>query len=179
MQPQAYPANRGPGHCASCAPARDSTDMDIVAEAPRSTSTTLPLWSPVIARWSVIHPTDLIARTESVLAHDVLPGKSCKGKFLIGDVHRVVRGDNLEVVLDGEKAGQLWTDRATGDGGDIFALIGGHFGIDVLPTFFPVLEQSSDLIGQRSDRCTQNHRPLVDDLGPATPIGTTWTPVGT
>jgi len=27
-------------------------------------------------------------------------------------------GDSLEVVLDGEKAG-LWTDRATGDGGDI------------------------------------------------------------
>ena len=73
---------------------------------------------------------DLIARLDSVLATMFPAGKERKGKFLIGDALGSP-GDSLEVVLDGEKAG-LWTDRATGDGGDIFTLIGGHFGINSL-----------------------------------------------
>ena len=87
---------------------------------------------------------DLIARLESVLATMFPAGKKRKGKFLIGDALGSP-GDSLEVVLDGEKAG-LWTDRATGDGGDIFTLIGGHFGIDVHADFHRVLEQSTDLL---------------------------------
>ena len=67
---------------------------------------------------------DLISRLDSVLATMFPAGKKRKGKFLIGDALGSP-GDSLEVVLDGEKAG-LWTDRATGDGGDIFSLIGGH-----------------------------------------------------
>lgn len=60
---------------------------------------------------------ELLARLESVLTTLFPAGKKRRGKFLIGDVLGSP-GDSLEVVLDGEKAG-LWTDRATGDGGDI------------------------------------------------------------
>ena len=65
--------------------------------------------------------SDLLARLESVLFTLFPAGKKRRGKFLIGDVLGSP-GDSLEVVLDGEKSG-LWTDRATGDGGDIFDLI--------------------------------------------------------
>ena len=67
---------------------------------------------------------ELLARLESVLITLFPAGKKRRGKFLIGDVLGSP-GDSLEVVLDGEKAG-LWTDRATGDGGDIYALIAAH-----------------------------------------------------
>ena len=111
---------------------------------------------------------DLIARLDSVLATLFPTGKKRKGKFLIGDALGSP-GDSLEVVLDGEKAG-LWTDRATGDGGDIFTLIGGHFGIDVHADFHRVLEQSSDLLGRARSVPARKTKsvPPVDDLGPAT-----------
>lgn len=111
---------------------------------------------------------DLIARLDSVLATLFPAGKKRKGKFLIGDVLGSP-GESLEVVLDGEKTG-LWTDRATGDGGDIFTLIGGHFGIDVHADFDRVLEQSADLLGRAKSapvRKGKKEAP-VDDLGPAT-----------
>ncbi len=111
---------------------------------------------------------ELLARLESVLATMFPAGKKRKGKFLIGDALGSP-GDSLEVVLDGEKAG-LWTDRATGDGGDIFTLIGGHFGIDVHADFHRVLEQSTDLLGRARAapaRKAKKEAP-VDDLGPAT-----------
>ena len=111
---------------------------------------------------------ELLARLESVLATMFPAGKKRKGKFLIGDALGSP-GDSLEVVLDGEKAG-LWTDRATGDGGDIFTLISGHFGIDVHADFHRVLEQSTDLLGRARSvpaRKAKKEAP-VDDLGPAT-----------
>ena len=77
--------------------------------------------------------SDLLARLESVLFTLFPAGKKRRGKFLIGDVLGSP-GDSLEVVLDGEKAG-LWTDRATGDGGDIFDLIAAYLGVDVLHDF--------------------------------------------
>ena len=70
--------------------------------------------------------TELFARLEPVLAALFPAGKKRGGKFLTGDVLGSP-GDSLEIVLDGDKAG-LWTDRATGDGGDIFALIAAHHG---------------------------------------------------
>jgi putative DNA primase/helicase len=73
--------------------------------------------------------TELIARMESVLTTMFPAGKKRRGKFLIGDILGSP-GDSLEVVLEGEKAG-LWTDRATGDGGDIFALIAAYLGANV------------------------------------------------
>ena len=88
---------------------------------------------------------DLVARLESVLATLFPAGKKRKGKFLIGDVLGSP-GDSLEVVLDGEKTG-LWTDRATGDGGDIFDLIAAHLGANVQTDFPRVLQHAADLLG--------------------------------
>ena len=59
---------------------------------------------------------DLLARLPSVLMA-LFPAGRVRGKvFVIGDVDGNP-GDSLEIVLSGEKAG-LWTDRATGEGGD-------------------------------------------------------------
>ena len=100
-----------------------------------------------------------------------------------GKIHRRRTGQSGRQSRGGARwreAG-LWTDRATGDGGDIFTLIGGHFGIDVHADFHRVLEQSSDLRLTRpvsADTQSQIGAP-VDDLGPPRPSGTTWTPVVT
>ncbi len=90
--------------------------------------------------------TELIARLESVLTTMVPAGKKRQGKFLIGDVLGSP-GDSLEVVLTGEKAG-LWTDRATGDGGDIFDLIAAYLGASIHADFPRVLQEASDLLGR-------------------------------
>lgn len=71
-------------------------------------------------------------------------GKTRRGKFLIGDVLGSP-GDSLEVVLDGERAG-LWTDRATGDGGDIFSLIAGHLAVSIHTDFNHVLDAAAILL---------------------------------
>jgi putative DNA primase/helicase len=111
---------------------------------------------------------ELIARLESVLATMFPAGKKRRGKFLIGDVLGSP-GDSLEVVLEGEKAG-LWTDRATGAGGDIFDLIAAYLGASVHTDFPRVLEHAGDLLGRsRSTPARQDKSaPPVDDLGPAT-----------
>lgn len=89
---------------------------------------------------------ELLVHLESVLFTLYPAGKKHRGKFLIGDVLGST-GDSLEIVLEGEKAG-LWTDRANNTGGDIFTLIGGHYGINVHTGFPRVLEQSTKLLGQ-------------------------------
>ncbi|HDR3117511.1 phage/plasmid primase, P4 family [Pseudomonas aeruginosa] len=112
---------------------------------------------------------ELLARLESVLAALFPAGRKRGGKFLIGDVLGSP-GDSLEIVLDGEKAG-LWTDRATGDGGDIFALIAAHLGIGVLHDFPRVLDAAADLLGRAREKpvrkASKKDAP-VDELGPAT-----------
>ncbi|AUM00548.1 hypothetical protein B4966_10515 [Rhodocyclaceae bacterium] len=111
----------------------------------------------------------LLARLESVLFTLFPAGKKRRGKFVVGDVLGSP-GDSLEVVLEGEKAG-LWTDRATGDGGDIFDLIAAHLGIDVLSDFPRVLDAASELLGRSRSlparKASKQGVPL-DDLGPAT-----------
>ncbi|WP_297834631.1 phage/plasmid primase, P4 family [Thermomonas sp.] len=110
----------------------------------------------------------LLARLESVLFTLFPAGRTRRGKFVIGDVLGSP-GDSLEVVLDGDKAG-LWTDRATGDGGDVFHLIGAHFGVDVHGDFARVLDLAEDLVGRAPTapaRKAAKETP-VDDLGPAT-----------
>jgi len=111
----------------------------------------------------------LIAGLSSVLATLFPAGKRRRGKFLIGDVLGSP-GDSLEVVLDGEKAG-LWTDRATGDGGDIFSLIAGHSALDIHTDFNRVLDTAADLLGRAREmpvrRSSKKDAP-VDELGPAT-----------
>lgn len=110
----------------------------------------------------------LLARLESVLFTLFPAGKKRRGKFVIGDVLGSP-GDSLEVVLDGDKAG-LWTDRATGDGGDVFHLIGGHYGVDVQADFARVLDLAEDLVGRAPTAPSRKaaKKAPVDDLGPAT-----------
>jgi putative DNA primase/helicase len=113
--------------------------------------------------------TDLVARMDSILATLFRAGKKRKGKFLIGDVLGSP-GDSLEVVLDGEKAG-LWTDRATGDGGDIFDLIAAYLSVDAHTDFPRVMQHAADLLGQApvaTSRKSKKKEVPVDDLGPAT-----------
>jgi putative DNA primase/helicase len=110
----------------------------------------------------------LLARLDSVLV-DLFPaGKKRAGKFLIGDVLGSP-GDSLEVVLTGDKAG-LWTDRATGDGGDLFDLIAAARGIDPVADFPRLLDAAADLAGRAPAAPSKPSRKEapVDDLGPAT-----------
>ena len=112
---------------------------------------------------------ELLARLESVLAALFPAGRKRSSKFLTGDVLGSP-GDSLEVVLDGDKAG-LWTDRATGDGGDIFAVIAAHFGIDAHADFPRVLDAAADLLGRARSapaRKSGKKEAPIDDLGPAT-----------
>jgi putative DNA primase/helicase len=111
---------------------------------------------------------ELLSRLASVLTAMFPAGKRRRGKFLIGDVLGSP-GDSLEVVLEGEKAG-LWTDRATGDGGDLFALIAASIGADVHADFPWVLDKAADLLGRSRAvpvRKSKKEAP-VDELGPAT-----------
>ncbi|AKJ30659.1 phage/plasmid primase, P4 family [Caldimonas brevitalea] len=111
---------------------------------------------------------DLLARLAPVLQTMFPAGKKRNGKFFIGDILGSP-GDSLEVVLDGEKAG-LWTDRAEGSGGDVFALIGAHYGVDVRTRFADVLQRACDLLGRAPAPAARKakRQPPVDDLGPAT-----------
>ncbi|CAJ0878220.1 phage/plasmid primase, P4 family [Ralstonia mannitolilytica] len=110
----------------------------------------------------------LLARLESVLFTLFPAGKKRRGKFVIGDVLGSP-GDSLEVVLDGDKAG-LWTDRAEGSGGDVFHLIGGHYGVDVQGDFARVLDLAEDLVGRAPTAPPRKaaKKTPIDDLGPAT-----------
>ena len=111
----------------------------------------------------------LIASLPSVLATLFPAGKKRRDKFLIGEVLGSP-GDSLEVVLDGDKAG-LWTDRATGDGGDIFSLIAGHLALNIHTDFNRVLDAAADLLGRAREKparkASKKDAP-VDELGPAT-----------
>ena len=114
---------------------------------------------------------ELLARLESVLAALFPAGRKRGGKFLTGDVLGSP-GDSLEIVLDGEKTG-LWTDRATGDGGDIFTLIAAQLGVDAHTDFPRVLDAATELLGRapaesRSAARKGKKEAPVDDLGPAT-----------
>ena len=112
----------------------------------------------------------LLAHLESVLFTLFPAGKKRRGKFLIGDV-RGSPGDSLEIVLTGAKAG-LWTDRESGDGGDIFSVIAGNQGIDVRHDFARLLAFCAELMGraQAMPLPTRRAKPSapVDELGPAT-----------
>ena len=112
---------------------------------------------------------ELMARLSAVLITLFPAGKQRRGKFLIGDVLGSP-GDSLEVVLDGDKAG-LWTDRATGEGGDIFDLIARHLALSVQADFNRVLDAAADLLGRARSapvRKGKKQTAPVDELGPAT-----------
>lgn len=110
----------------------------------------------------------LLANLESVLFSLFPAGKKRRGKFTIGDILGSP-GDSLEIMLTGEKAG-LWTDRATGDGGDEFDLIALNHSFDARTDFSRALTITRDLLGRAPTRPVRKARKQapVDDLGPAT-----------
>ena len=112
----------------------------------------------------------LLTRLDSALLALFPAGKVKRGKFYIGDILGSP-GDSLEIVLTGEKAG-LWTDRESGEGGDIFSIIAGNQGIDARHDFVRLLAFCGDLVGRaqampRTARRAKSTAP-VDELGPAT-----------
>ena len=110
----------------------------------------------------------LLSRLESVLFGLFPAGKVKRGVFLIGDVLGSP-GDSLEVVLCGEKAG-LWTDRATGEGGDIFDLIAAASNMDSKMDFARLLQRAGELVYHAPAVVLPKGKkqPAIDDLGPAT-----------
>lgn len=109
----------------------------------------------------------------SALVLDIWPsGKGRQNKYLVGNVMGGP-GDSLELLLSGPKAG-LWTDRATGEGGDIFDLVARYFNLDVQTQFPQVLEHAKNWLGRVASVPPKNigaskaKTLAVDDLGPAT-----------
>ena len=114
----------------------------------------------------------------ALLALELWPsGRRRQNKFLVGDLSGGP-GDSLELVLSGPKAG-LWTDRATGDGGDIFDLLARFHSLDVHGQFPQVLEHAKGWLARAGsaavgsspaalERAAQVKAPAMDDLGPAT-----------
>ncbi|MEY4755610.1 MAG: hypothetical protein RJA34_508, partial [Pseudomonadota bacterium] len=108
-----------------------------------------------------------------LLVLDIWPsGKRRQNKYLVGDVMGGP-GDSLELLLSGPKAG-LWTDRATGEGGDILDLIARYYSLDVQAQFPQVLERAKGWLGRvsampaSSVAASKAKAPAVDELGPAT-----------
>jgi putative DNA primase/helicase len=108
----------------------------------------------------------LLAQLPSVLTYLLPAGKRRRHTFSIGDVLGSP-GDSLEIVLEGEKAG-LWTDRATGEGGDVFALLAAHWGMDAERDFQRLLDAIAQLIGTVPALPPLKKPAAVDHLGPAT-----------
>ena len=112
----------------------------------------------------------LLAQLESVLYTLFPAGKVRRGKFYIGDVLGSP-GDSLEMVLTGDKAG-LWTDRASGEGGDVFEAVARNHGIDAKTEFPRLLTCCADLVGRSALAPVPGRKsrkePVLDDLGPAT-----------
>ena len=112
--------------------------------------------------------TELLSKLEGVCTQLMPAGKVRRGVYLMGDVLGSP-GDSLEVVLSGEKAG-LWTDRATGEGGDVFALLAAHWCMDIGHDFHGVLNATAALLGTVKNAPLTRKKQLapVDELGPAT-----------
>ena len=111
-------------------------------------------------------------RLEHLILHIWPSGKQRQNKFLVGDAMGGP-GDSLELVLSGAKAG-LWTDRATGEGGDIFDLIARYYALDVHVQFPQVLDHAREWLARVSavpvsvSTSSKAKAPAVDELGPVT-----------
>ena len=112
----------------------------------------------------------LLARLESVLFTLFPAGKMRRGRFTIGDVLGSP-GDSLEIVLSGDKAG-LWTDRESGEGGDVFDVVARNQRIDARADFPRLLTFCSELVGRADLTPTRSAKSrrgaAIDELGPAT-----------
>ena len=110
-----------------------------------------------------------------LLALEMFPaGKYRHNKYLIGDLSGH-SGESLELILMGPKAG-LWTDRATGEGGDVLALFARRCGLDMRTEFKQVLDKAQEWLGHSffiPANAVSKHRSKtavsdLDDLGPVT-----------
>ncbi|MEI2453082.1 phage/plasmid primase, P4 family [Lysobacter firmicutimachus] len=112
----------------------------------------------------------ILQRLEGVLKLLYPQGRTRRGTFSVGDIHGAA-GDSLEIALGGDKAG-LWTDHATGDGGDIFDLIAAHANLDARDDFAIVLAMAAELVGHVPALAQPGKRrrsePAIDELGPHT-----------
>ena len=112
----------------------------------------------------------LLDRLEDVLFHLFPAGYVDGRKFFVGNV-RGDHGDSMDVALDGAEAG-LWSDFATGDGGDIFDLWAAARGWDTRRDFPKLIAEVTSWLGTAPERAPK-HNPLpktppLDDLGPYT-----------
>ena len=112
----------------------------------------------------------LLDRLEDALFY-LFPAGYVEGrKFYIGNV-RGDHGESMDVTLDGAEAG-LWSDFATGDGGDIFALWAAARGWDTKRDFPKLIAEISSWLGTAPDPAPRSNPqpkgPPVDDLGPHT-----------
>ena len=118
-------------------------DFNNAAQQSNLPTTATPLWSaPRYEREAVL--LSILPRLEGVLGYLYPAGfADPKGRaFYIGD-KTGTKGQSLNIVLDGERAG-LWHDFASGDGGDIFDLWGAARG---LTSFSDILQDMGDYSG--------------------------------
>lgn len=112
----------------------------------------------------------LLCRLEDVLFHLFPAGYVDGRKFYIGNV-RGDHGDSMDVTLDGAEAG-LWSDFATGDGGDIFDLWAAARGWDARRDFPKLIAEITEWLGQAPEPAPRPNAPPktppMDDLGPHT-----------
>ncbi|MBI5135803.1 MAG: AAA family ATPase [Nitrospirae bacterium] len=113
---------------------------------------------------------DLVDRLEATLAYLFPSGTTKGGTFQVGDLQGN-KGDSLVVELAGEKRG-LWTDFATGEGGDAVALWAGAHGLSAKADFPRVIEGVAGWLGTTpAPHATSRkppRQPPMDDLGPHT-----------
>lgn len=116
---------------------------------------------------------DLVDRLESALAYLFPNGTTRNGTFQVGDLMGS-KGDSLSVALSGDKRG-LWTDFATGEGGDVIDLWAGAHGLSAKADFPRVIEGVAEWLGTAPPSHAPSRKarksPPMDDLGPPT---ATW-----
>jgi len=114
-------------------------------------------------------------RLESMLVYLFPNGTTKGGTFQVGDLMGS-KGNSLSVELSGDKRG-LWTDFATGEGGDAISLWAGAHGLSARADFHKVIEGVAEWMGAASwqnpvptGRTTANKskQPPTDNLGPHT-----------
>lgn len=103
--------------------------------------------------------TDLLHRLKDALFYLFPAGHVKHGKFYVGNI-KGDAGDSLDITLTGAKAG-LWSDFATGQGGDVFALWAAAKGFDGKRDFLKVLEDISAWLGTSHASSPSNlqHKP--------------------
>ncbi|MDH5528262.1 MAG: hypothetical protein OEY97_13270, partial [Nitrospirota bacterium] len=88
---------------------------------------------------------ELSDRLESMLAYLFPNGTTRNGTFQVGDLQGS-KGNSLSVELTGGRRG-LWTDFATGEGGDVIDLWAGANGLSARADFHRVIEGAAEWLG--------------------------------